>query len=207
MKKILMLVLIICSSNMIKAQDTLSMRTGVNILVKVIEIGTTEVKYKKQDNLNGPIFSILKSDLLLIKYENGTKDDYSNIKKIVETNFMILDDSVQGKLDAQRFYNGSKTATIIAGILPSFGLPLVRMSSALGLIVPSLAFSIAATSKIPKDENLNYPNSSLMRNEKYANSYRHEAKKIKNRKIWTSFAGSITGIGVLFLLGSAIPFK
>jgi hypothetical protein len=42
MKKILMLVLIICSSNMIKAQDSLSMRTGVNILVKVIEIGTTE---------------------------------------------------------------------------------------------------------------------------------------------------------------------
>jgi hypothetical protein len=207
MKKILMLVLIICSSNMIKAQDTLLMRTGVNILVKVIEIGTTEVKYKKQDNLNGPVFSILKSDLLLIKYENGTKDDYSNIKKIVENNLMILDDSVQGKLDAQRFYNGSKTATIIAGILPSFGLPLIRMSSALVIIVPSLAFSIATTSKIPKDENLNYPNSSLMRNEKYANSYRHEAKKIKNRKIWTSFAGSITGIGLLFLLGSAIPFK
>jgi hypothetical protein len=207
MKKILMLVLIICSSNMIKAQDTLSMRTGVNILVKVIEIGTTEVKYKKQDNINGPVFSILKSDLLLIKYENGTKDDYSNIKKIVETNLMILDDSVQGKLDAQRFYNGSKTAIIIAGILPSFGLPLIRMSSALVIIIPSLAFSIATTSKIPKDENLNYPNSSLMRNEKYANSYRHEAKKIKNRKIWTSFAGSITGIGLLFLLGSAMPFK
>ena len=202
-----MLVLIICSSNMIKAQDTLSMRTGVNILVKVIEIGTTEVKYKKQDNLNGPVFSILKSDLLLIKYENGTKDDYSNIKKIVENNLMIFDDSVQGKLDAQRFYNGSKTATIIAGILPSFGLPLIRMSSALVIIVPSLAFSIATTSKIPKDENLNYPNSSLMRNEKYANSYRHEAKKIKNRKIWTSFAGSITGIGLIFLLGSAMSMK
>ena len=61
-----MLVLIICSSNMIKAQDTLSMRTGVNILVKVIEIGTTEVKYKKQDNLkiNQPILKpkIEKSD-------------------------------------------------------------------------------------------------------------------------------------------------
>ena len=202
-----MLVLIICSSNMIKAQDTLSMRTGVNILVKVIEIGTTEVKYKKQDNLNGPVFSILKSDLLLIKYENGTKDDYSNIKKIVETNLIKIDDSVQGKIDAQRFYNGSKTAIVISGILPSFGLPLIRMSSALVIIIPSLAFSIATTSKIPKDENLNYPNSSLMRNEKYANSYRHEAKKIKNRKIWTSFAGSITGIGLLFLLGSAMPFK
>ena len=65
------------SSNMIKAQDTLSMRSGENMLVKVIEVGTSEVKYRKLDNLNGPIFSILKSDLLTIKYENGTKDDFS----------------------------------------------------------------------------------------------------------------------------------
>ena len=205
MKYILLFILFICSSNSMQAQDTLLMRTGVNILVKVIEVGTTEVKYKKQDNLNGPMFSILKSDLLMIKYENGTTDDFSSIKKIEETNLLILNDSVQGKLDAQRYYNGSKTARIIAGILPSFGLPIVRMSSALVVIIPSLAFSIATTSKIPKDENLNYPNSSLMRNEKYANSYRQEAKKIKNRKIWISFAGSITGIGLLFLLGSAMP--
>ena len=69
------------SSNMIKAQDTLSMRSGENMLVKVIEVGTSEVKYRKLDNLNGPIFSILKSDLLTIKYENGTKDDFSSVKK------------------------------------------------------------------------------------------------------------------------------
>jgi len=77
MKYILLFILFICSSNIIKAQDTLSMRSGENILVKVIEVGTTEVKYKKLDNLNGPVFSILKSDLLMIKYENGTSEDYS----------------------------------------------------------------------------------------------------------------------------------
>ncbi len=77
MKYILLFILFICSSNIIKAQDTLSMRSGENILVKVIEVGTSEVKYKKIDNLNGPVFSILKSDLLVIKYENGTKEDFS----------------------------------------------------------------------------------------------------------------------------------
>ena len=69
MKKILLFILFICSSNIIEAQDTLSTRYGENVLVKVIEVGTTEVKYKKLDNLNGPIFSMLKSDLLMIKYE------------------------------------------------------------------------------------------------------------------------------------------
>ncbi len=77
MKYILLFILFICSSNIIKAQDTLSMRSGENILVKVIEVGTSELKYKKLDNLNGPIFSMLKSDLLIIKYENGTSEDYS----------------------------------------------------------------------------------------------------------------------------------
>ncbi len=77
MKNILLFILFLCSSNIIKAQDTLSMRSGENILVKVIEVGTTEVKYKKLDNLNGPIFSMLKSDLLMIKYQNGTSDDFS----------------------------------------------------------------------------------------------------------------------------------
>ena len=76
MKYILLFILFICSSNIIKAQDTLSMRSGENILVKVIEVGTSEVKYKKLDNLNGPVFSILKSDLLMIKYPNGTSEDY-----------------------------------------------------------------------------------------------------------------------------------
>ena len=56
---------------------------------------------------------------------------------------------------------------------------------------------IAATSKIPKDENLNYPSISLMQNEQYANSYRQEAKKIKNKKIWKNFR-----IGIL--LGNTV---
>jgi hypothetical protein len=81
MKYILLFILFICSSNITKAQDTLSTRYGESILVKVIEVGTSEVKYKKLDNLNGPVFSMLKSDLLMIKYENGTKEDFSKEEK------------------------------------------------------------------------------------------------------------------------------
>ena len=184
MKYILLFILFVCSSNIIEAQDTLSMRSGETILVKVIEVGTTEVKYKKLDNVNGPVFSMLKSDLLIIKYENGTKEDFSSIKKIEENNFSGYDPYIQGKLDAQRYYKGDKTAGTIVLISNLFVLP----------ILPSLVFYIANTSKIPKDENLNYPSISLMENEKYADSYRQEAKKIKNRKIWKNMGiGSLLG--------------
>ena len=177
MKNILLFILFVCSSNIIKAQDTLSTRYGENILVKVIEVGTTEVKYKKLDNLNGPIFSMLKSDLLMIKYENGTKEDFSSIKKIEGNNLFLIDDSVQGKNDAQKFYNGYKTA----------GTAVITTGYLVPLLIPALAISIATTTKIPKDENLNYPSISLMQNEKYANSYRQEALKIKKRKVWLNF--------------------
>ena len=178
MKNILLFILFICSSNIIKAQDTLSTRYGESILVKVIEVGTSEVKYKKLDNLNGPVFSMLKSDLLMIKYANGTNEDFSSIKKIEEYNLSGIDPYIQGKNDAQRYYKGDKTAGTI--VLISNFIPFVG-------IIPSLIFSIAATSKIPKDENLNYPSISLMQNEKYANSYRNEALKIKKRKVWLNF--------------------
>ena len=192
MKNILLFILFVCSSNIIKAQDTLTMRLGENMLVKVIEVGTTEVKYKKLDNINGPVFSILKSDLLIIKYENGTKDDFSSIKRNEENNFSGIDTSFQGKNDAIRYYNGYKTAGTIALISNLFlFVP----------IIPSLVFSIATTSKMPRDENLNYPNISMMKNEKYANSYRAEAMKIKKRKIWINFAAGAGFIG-LAVLGS-----
>jgi len=192
MKYILLFILSTCSLNIIKAQDTLSMRSGENILVKVIEVGTTEVKYKKLDNLNGPIFSILKSDLLIVKYENGTKDDFSSIKKIEENNLYVIDDSVQGKNDAQRFYNGYKTA----------GNAVVATGYFLPLLIPALSISIATTTNLPKDENLNYPSKSLMQNEKYANSYRQEALKIKKRKVWLNFLITLPGaLYVMMMIG------
>ena len=125
MKYLLLFILFICSSNNIKAQDTLSMRSGVNILVKVIEIGTTEVKYKKLDNLNGPIFSILKSDLLIVKYENGTKDDFSSTKKIEEKIVRIEDLFIQGQNDAILNYDGYKTAgtsVLLSTAVPLYGI-------------------------------------------------------------------------------------
>ena len=197
MKNILLIILFICSSTIIKAQDTLSTRSGESIIAKVLEVTTNEVKYKKFDNLNGPDIIILKSDLLQIRYENSTKDDFNNIIKKEDTNNAAIDEAVQGKNDAQKFYNGYKTAGTIAFV--SNFTPMLP-------IIPSLIFSLASTSSsnIPKDINLNYPSASLMENEKYANSYRQEAMKIKKRKIWlnTGLGAGIIIIPLLILLSS-----
>lgn len=43
-------------------------------LVKVLEILPTEIKYKKWEHMDGPIYSINKSDVFRIKYKNGTSE-------------------------------------------------------------------------------------------------------------------------------------
>ena len=62
----------------------MALRSGINIPVKIIEVGISEVIYKKIDNLNGPNFSILKSDLSMIRYENGTKEEFKEAVKTIQ---------------------------------------------------------------------------------------------------------------------------
>ncbi|NVO03751.1 MAG: hypothetical protein HXX09_13725 [Bacteroidetes bacterium] len=74
MKKLIFFLLSVALSNLISAQDIIIKKNGDELSGKVQEITLTEVKYKKADNPDGPVISILKGDVFMIKYENGTKD-------------------------------------------------------------------------------------------------------------------------------------
>lgn len=56
------------------AQDIIINRNGDEIKAKVLEITPNEVKYKKHDYLTGPTITIVKQEVFMIKYANGTKD-------------------------------------------------------------------------------------------------------------------------------------
>jgi hypothetical protein len=56
----------------VSAQDIIVLTDGNMIEAKVEEISPTEIKYRRFDNLNGPLNIINKSDVYSIKYENGT---------------------------------------------------------------------------------------------------------------------------------------
>jgi hypothetical protein len=59
------------------AQDKIMFIDGTEILSKVIEINNTEIKYKLFDNQNGPTIITLKKNIFIIKYENGTKEVFT----------------------------------------------------------------------------------------------------------------------------------
>lgn len=65
---------IILYSSVLKAQDTLYMKSGQKVASKILEISPAEIKYKKADNPDGPTFITNSSDINIIKYQNGTTD-------------------------------------------------------------------------------------------------------------------------------------
>lgn len=78
MKNILFFVLLICSAN-VSAQDVIVKKDGSTIISKVLEVNIADIKYKKFSNQNGPTYTISKSDVMAINYENWEKDDFRTL--------------------------------------------------------------------------------------------------------------------------------
>ena len=55
----------------VSALDTIVLTNGTIIDAKVEEITPAEIRYRRADNLRGPLIFINKSDVLSIRYENG----------------------------------------------------------------------------------------------------------------------------------------
>ena len=186
MKKVLFIIVALMAFNVSNSQDIIIKKSGDEIKSKIFEVTSTDVKYKNFDNQNGPLYTISKADIFVIKYENGTKEIISDEKPALTAN--SNDDLFnKGKMDAQRYYDGYKgagTGTFITGFIS----PLI------GLIP-----AVACSSTPPKDHNLNYPSPDLMKNTNYYNGYTQKAKKIKQGKVWTNW-GIAFGINLVAVI-------
>lgn len=78
MKRIYLLFFIFCTIiSKLSAQDLLTLKTGEDIQVKIFEINKTSVMYRRFDNVDGPVYTVDKNDVLIIRYANGTKDIFT----------------------------------------------------------------------------------------------------------------------------------
>lgn len=105
------------------AQDIVIKKNGDEIKAKVLEVALTIVKYKKFDNLNGPTFEILKSEIFMIKYENGTKDVINPIEQKKEVNKERIENTDNTKKDnsSLAFTGKHRSTTIAYGVSALFG--------------------------------------------------------------------------------------
>lgn len=76
--------------------DEIILKEGKILKSKVIEITESDIKYKACDYLEGPIYNVKKSEVLLIKYANGKEESFnnskllSNKKKSLEEELLIV---------------------------------------------------------------------------------------------------------------------
>jgi len=63
------------------SQDLMVLKNSDEIKAKVVELTDLTIKYKKWENVNGPTYNISRSEVLFIRYENGTKEVISTIPK------------------------------------------------------------------------------------------------------------------------------
>lgn len=175
------------------SQDIIFTTSNEDIKAKVIEINQTEIKYKKFENLTGVTYSINKSDVLFIRYENGTKDVFNEGKVIPSqpsnsSNSKEVNYTESGINDSKRNYRGQNSGAGWTAAITVLTSPLIG-------IIPA---AICASNE-PQDRNLN-ANQELMKNEKYSQAYREEAKKTKRRSVWSGYGAGSAGWLLLLLL-------
>ncbi len=74
MKLLMLLFAVALGASSLWAQDIIIKKNGDEVKVKVVEITGTVIKYKKWENIDGPIYNIDKSEVFKVKYENGQSD-------------------------------------------------------------------------------------------------------------------------------------
>ncbi len=198
MKKTFLLVVQILFATFCFSQDVIIKANGEEIKSKILEVNQTEVKYKNFDYQSGPSYTISKSEIFMIRYQNGTKDVFNDTKSKTGTIISVMPTEemrTKGREDAINYYRGRNSGA-------GWTMATSIITSPLFALIPA----IACSSSEPSDENLNAPNDKLMRDAEYKRAYVDESRKIKKKKIWKNFGiGSGIWLGVILLLGGITP--
>ena len=78
MKKLVLLLTLSAITSIAFAQDNIVLKNGDEIVAKIFEVGESNIKYKKFNNQDGPIYTKSKDEIFYIKYSNGDKEMFAN---------------------------------------------------------------------------------------------------------------------------------
>ena len=188
-KSIFTLLAFIAINFTVFSQDVITLKAGEDIQAKILELSTTEIKFKKFDNQTGPTFTILKSTVLMVRYENGTKDIFNQTEELKTPSKTPNEDMrMKGRRDAEMNYTGKKSGAGWTAATTILFSPLI------GLIPAA-----ACASSAPNDEHLNYRDYELMKDFEYNKAYAEQAHKIKKKKVWKNF-GVGSGAWLILIL-------
>lgn len=160
------------------AQDIITKKDGTDIKAKILEVTPNEIKYKRFDNQSGPTFTMLISELVMVSYENGTRDifEQSDRNSNISDSNEMYDLIERGRQDALMYYEGKKSGK--GGVAATS----ILFGPVIGLIPAAII-----TSSEPDYENLKAPDLELMKNPNYRKGYTDQAEKTKKKKVWKAY--------------------
>ena len=78
MKNLKAILFVVATTGILHAQDTIHTKSGKTIQAKVYEVTQHEVRYQNSSNLEGPMYTMDKSQVTSIEYKNGTTDTFTD---------------------------------------------------------------------------------------------------------------------------------
>lgn len=79
MKRLILLFVASLATLPLFAQDMIVLRDGTIVQSKVLEISSSEIKYKKFSNPDGPLYTLKSSEILSINYANGDVECFDKV--------------------------------------------------------------------------------------------------------------------------------
>ena len=112
--------------------DMIILESGEEIAVNVVEITPDVIKYKKCDREKGPLISISKEDVFMIKYHDGTKEKINHVSS-----------NNTNKIDAES--STAKTFRILSIVFSCISLMFslfINYIIGILLLIPALLFLV-----------------------------------------------------------------
>jgi sRNA-binding protein len=110
---------LVSAASVMNAQDIITKVNGEEINAKVLEINANEVKYRKLGNETGPIYTLSKSEIFMIKYGNGDKDVF--VKTVTKTNSSNANVVQNPNIDLNYRKKGPAAAFWLSFLYPGIG--------------------------------------------------------------------------------------
>lgn len=115
-------------SQLCAAQDVITLKTGEQLKSKIIEVGQTEIRYKKYDNQTGPVYVLAKSEVSEIVYENGSRDEF--VKKDSElTKEVARTPGTPAEAEKKQASKVSRFLLGFSGVYPTGTWPATALSN------------------------------------------------------------------------------
>lgn len=104
MKKLSLLIVLLCVSFVTIAQDVIVKKDGSTIQSKVMEINETEIKYKKWSNQDGPLYSIKRIAVDSIYYQNGEAEQITSETDVTKSSGIMERSGSDLTLNGRKIY-------------------------------------------------------------------------------------------------------